>query len=389
MRFKEYRTVTVYSATGRTMLIPTPYFVKAKPKRGRKKRGPNGRGGHLGLEVLGLIGRGSPVLVGEVVKMAVLCPSFEIAKEMLAGRGIQIDVSTIRRFCRQLAEKGMRFRGQVSLDGHEDLHGFTVVIGVDGGRLRERCPKRGRKKKGQKRHGYNGEWREPKLFTIYLLDKQGKTVQSFSPLHDATMGNQQDMFALLERYLSALPLADAARLVFCGDGAPWIWSDLEALCRRMGLLETCFVYQVLDYIHAKQNLQDIIDLVAKRVQKKEKIAEKWTNLLWHGDIQGLQQEIYRLLTGRKQQQALKKWHDYFEKNENACSIMHSKTPTFLVAVVVSKVPFAASSIYDSNLPARFGNETWLSISCFYVLNYFQGDGSSFGEMPSGSQLVPC
>ncbi len=98
------------------MLIPTPYFVKAKPKRGRKKRGPNGRGSHLGLEVLGLIGRGSPVLVGEVVKMAVLCPSFEIAKEMLAGRGIQMDVSTIRRFCRQLAEKGMRFREQMSLE---------------------------------------------------------------------------------------------------------------------------------------------------------------------------------------------------------------------------------------------------------------------------------
>lgn len=165
LRFKEYRTVTVYLATGKTMLIPTPYFVKAKPKRGRKKQGPNGRGCHLGLAVLGLIGRSSSILVSEVVKMAVLCPSLEIAREMLVGRGIAIDVSTIRRFCRQLGEEGMRFRGQVSLAGDEDLQGLTVVIGVDGGRLRERCPKRGRKKKGQKRQGYTGEWREPKLFT--------------------------------------------------------------------------------------------------------------------------------------------------------------------------------------------------------------------------------
>ncbi|HIP71013.1 MAG TPA: hypothetical protein EYH05_06415 [Anaerolineae bacterium] len=111
MRFKEYRTVTVYFATGKTALIPTPYFIKAKPKRERKKRGTNGRGSHLGLEVLGLIGRSSSVLVGEVVKMAVLCPSFEVAREMLAGRGILIDVSTMRRFCCQLAEKGIRFRG--------------------------------------------------------------------------------------------------------------------------------------------------------------------------------------------------------------------------------------------------------------------------------------
>lgn len=187
-RFKEYRTVTVYFATGRTVPISTPYFIKTKSKRGRKKRGPNGRGAHLGLDVLGLIGRGSPVFVSEVVKMAVLCPSFEITREMFAGRRIQIDVSTIRRFCRQLAEKGIRFRGQVSLDGHEDLKGFMVVIGVDGGRLRERCPKRGRKKKEQKRQGYKGEWHEPKLFTIYLLNKQGKIVKSFSPLHDATIG---------------------------------------------------------------------------------------------------------------------------------------------------------------------------------------------------------
>ena len=315
MRCKEYRTVTVYFATGKTMLIPTPYFVKAQPKRGRKKPGPNGGGSHLGLAVLGLIGRSSAVLVSEVVKMALLSPSFEIAKEMLAGRGVQIDVSTMRRFCRQLAEKGFHFRGQVSLAGDEDLKGFTLVIGIDGGRLRERCPKRGRKKKGQKRQGYKGEWREPKLFTIYLLDGQGKTVQSFSPLHDATMGNHEEMFALLARYLSALPLAEAARLVFCGDGAPWIWSDVEVMCKRMGLSEICPVHQVLDYIHAQQNLQNIIDLVGKRLQKRQRIADKWQKLLWHGDMAGLQQEICRLLTGRKQEKALKKWHDYFENNE--------------------------------------------------------------------------
>lgn len=315
MHFKEYRMVTVYFATGQKVLVPTPYFVKAKPKRGRKKRGPNGRGSHLGLEMLGLIGRGSPNLVSEVVKMAVLCPSLEVANAMLAGRGVVIDVSTMRRFCRQLAEKGMRFRGPVSLSGQEDLTGNTLVIGVDGGRLRERRPKRGRKKQGQKRQGYYSEWREPKLFTIYLLDEQGQVVKSFSPLHDATMGKHEATFALLQRYLSALPLDDVARIVFCGDGAPWLWSDVERLCQQMGLLEKCPVYQVLDYIHAQQNLQEIIDLVSMCVKKKEKIEEKWRQLLWHGDIQGLYQEINRLLSGAKQRWAIKKWQNYFQANE--------------------------------------------------------------------------
>lgn len=314
MRFREYRTVTVYFATGKTARIPTPYFTKAKAKRGRKKRGPNGRGAHLGLEVLGLNGRSSAVLVSEVVKMTVLCPSFEVAQAILAERGIGLDIATMRRFCRQLADQGMSFRGPVSLTGHEDLTGYTVVIGIDGGRLRERCPKRGRKKKGQKRQGYRGEWREPKLFTIYLVDQTGATVDAFSPVQDATLGNHAAMFTVLEQYLSALPLADADRVVFCGDGAPWIWSGVEALCQRLGLADPGVSFQVLDYTHAQQNLHDILELVPQRVKTKEKLETKWHALLWKGDIQGLQAEIYRVLTGRKQRAALKKWKTYFEAN---------------------------------------------------------------------------
>lgn len=315
MRLKEYRTVAVYLASGQRIKIPTPYFVKAKPKRGRKKRGPNGRGAHLGLDVLGFIGRGSSYLVSEVVKMAVLCPSLEVAKTMLGDRGVCIDTDTIQRFCRELAEKGIKKRGSVCLSSDEKLTGYTLVIGVDGGRLRERCPKRGRRKEGQKRQGYYGEWREPKLFTIYLQDDEGKPVKGFAPLHDATMGNHEEMYALLERYLSALPLGEVRRIVFCGDGAPWLWSGVEALCARMGLTTQVDVYQVLDFTHAQQNLQAIIDLVGVRVRKKENVEEKWRQLLWHGDIHGLQREICRLLSGAKQEQALKKWQNYFQGNE--------------------------------------------------------------------------
>jgi hypothetical protein len=37
MRFKEYRTVTLCFATGYRVRVPTPYFIKAKPKRGRNR----------------------------------------------------------------------------------------------------------------------------------------------------------------------------------------------------------------------------------------------------------------------------------------------------------------------------------------------------------------
>jgi len=42
MHFKEYRTLRVRLSNGSQITIMTPYFIKAKPKRGRKKKGQMG-----------------------------------------------------------------------------------------------------------------------------------------------------------------------------------------------------------------------------------------------------------------------------------------------------------------------------------------------------------
>ena len=74
MRFKEYRAVRIRLGTGKAIEVRVPYFLKARSKRGRKKRGPNGRGMYLSLEVLGFVDRCSARLISEVVQMALLCP---------------------------------------------------------------------------------------------------------------------------------------------------------------------------------------------------------------------------------------------------------------------------------------------------------------------------
>ena len=104
-------------------------------------------------------------------------------------------------------------------EGREALAGRTLVIEIDGGRLRERRPKRGRKKAGQKRQGYHSDWREPKLFTLYVTDDEGAIVRKVPPFHDATLGDHAAMFAVLEQYLRALDFTAVPRVVFCGDGA--------------------------------------------------------------------------------------------------------------------------------------------------------------------------
>ena len=245
--------------------------------------------------------------------MALLCPSIAVAQKILAEQGNEIDSKTISRYCRVLGTTGMQWRGQVSLSGEETLDGATIVIGIDGGRLRERRKKRGRKKSGQKRQGFHADWREPKLFTIYLLDEQGEVKRDFDPLHDATMGDHHAMFALLEKYLSALPLEKTARIVFCGDGAPWIWSGVDALCERLKL-DAAKVHHVLDYTHAKQQIGNLLELIGKRVRSREKLDARWGNFLWNGQIDDLKVDIERYCSGKKLAAALKKWQTYFDKN---------------------------------------------------------------------------
>lgn len=310
MRLKGYRSVKVHLGSGQSVEVVAPYFVKAAPKGRRRARR---QGSYLGLAVLGFLRRWSSRLVSEVAQAALLCPSFEVAHAVLERRGLGLDVKTIRGLCRTLFEHGRWSRGKISLTGTEQLAGQTLVIGIDGGRLRERRRKRGRKKASQKRQGYHTDWKEPKLFTVYVLDNEGQVVKSFAPLHDATMQKHEGLFALLERYLDALDLTCVARIVFCGDGAPWIWSGVEALCQRRGLDQER-VYQVIDYTHAKQNLQELIDLLPTRLQHQGRLARQWRDWLWQGDLEALHQSLCETLRGKKKAQALNKWDNYFARN---------------------------------------------------------------------------
>ena len=321
MRFHGFREISVYVYTGQRVKVRSPYFVRVQKKRGRKKAGPNGRGVHLGLEVLGFLGRGSVKFVSWVVKLAVLVPSYGIAKEVLLDMGIKLSVNTIRRFCRELGRIGIAHRGEMSFDGQEDLSGATLVIEVDGGRLRLRKTKRGKKKRTQKRQGYHTPWKEPKLFTMYLVNAQGRLLKEFAPVHDATTGDDDEVFALMAHYLEQLELSVLARVVVCGDGARWIWLRVDALLKNRGVNPEN-IYQVVDYTHAKQNLREIVELMPPKKQKR--IMKKWKKLLFKGDIEGLGTAIRSGLRGKKLEVGLKKWADYFMRNAQRMQYQYFK-----------------------------------------------------------------
>ena len=75
--------------------------------------------------------------------------------------------------------------------------------------------------------------------------------------------------------------------------------------------------EIIDYTHAKQNLNEILKKLPKNLsaEKRKAIGEHWKNLLWQGDIFDLDVEIRSHIKSRKKrEQALTKYKNYFRDN---------------------------------------------------------------------------
>ncbi len=90
LRFVSYQKIYITLPTGTKVQVISPFFVKAKPKRGRKKRGPQNRGTHLALDLLGLVDKIAQDLAYRAIQLALLAPSFEIATTILKNSGIHM-----------------------------------------------------------------------------------------------------------------------------------------------------------------------------------------------------------------------------------------------------------------------------------------------------------
>ena len=106
-----------------------------------------------------------------------------------------------QKICIKVGQVGISDRAGMVVCETENVAGKRVMNCIDGGRLRKRKKKRGAKKKSAKRNDYKTEWRKPKLFTIHLIDDEGKPIRTFDPIYDATMKNHEGTFNLNEHYL--------------------------------------------------------------------------------------------------------------------------------------------------------------------------------------------
>jgi len=311
------KKVTIRTSSGSSIEVSVRYYRRHYDRsRGnwKRKRRKRQEGLYAGLILLGIHERSTPLLSSEVGMFTALLGSLSETQAVLAQRGVELDVKTIRLLAYRSVQRVrmMQKMGHFGFGEKDTLKGLRVVVSSDGGRVRLREKKRGPKTpKGRNR--YKGAWREPKLLLIYVVDAEGKQSRCFTPVIDGIIRGPDAFFALLGSYLRQLDVQEVDQLLFISDGAPWIWNRAPALINSLGI-DSTRVHFLLDFYHATEHLHRVASLRKGWTAKERK---RWFNkqrkLLLHGKVDQVIEAISLLCRGRNSK-AMRTERDYFRKH---------------------------------------------------------------------------
>jgi hypothetical protein len=286
---------------GLLLWVSTLYCAPAR-RRG-KARSPEGGGLLPELAVLGFHAGQSAALSSRVARQATLLPSFELARQELARDGLKLNIKVVHGTTHRLGRQLLiarrrdleRYRnGELPAGTH--LAGKRVVAQLDGGRMRLRKVTRKQKGKGkhkkQKRR-YKGQWREPKLLTIYEIDSHGSMVRKSRARIDGTFAGPDEVMELLAMHLHRLGAAQAEVVVFVADGAPWIWDRLGWVVKRVGLDSKKVAY-ALDWCHALHHVGLALAAVGLPTAEHRRVFKKLRKWLKQGCAAAVLNELERL-----------------------------------------------------------------------------------------------
>ena len=308
LKIHEKVGVWIRMSTGYQVWIEVRYFRQKAKRSGRKQH----KGFYLGLLLLGIHDRCTSGFAAEVSLLSAMLGSLKEAQTVLLERGITIDIKTIRNITYRFAERARVTQQIKGMCFDDDITGRRVVISMDGGRIRMKEKKRGPKtKKGRNR--YNGAWREPKLFIIYVVDSEGKMERSFSPIMDAVMQGPDPMYQLLQSYLGQIEITKADKVLFVADGARWIWNRISELVHHLGL-NSGQVYELIDFYHAVEHLGKVASLRKSWTAKERKSwLQKHRKLLQQGEVEKVISAVKEVCRGRNSK-GIRTEREYFVRN---------------------------------------------------------------------------
>lgn len=321
-RFKNegFVTVSLDTMSGLSIEVQARYYRRSCDLCPGKRH----KGIYAGLILLGIHERCTPLLASNVSMWSSLLSSFAEVQQVLLEQGIRFSIKVLRRICYRYAERArlMQQAGAFALSEGESIADRRVIVSCDGGRIRLRENKRGRKtKKGRTR--YKGAWREPKLLIIYIVDEKGKMEKSFAPIIDGNMDGPDSAFKLIYDYLQAIGIEKADKVLFVADGAHWIWNRVSLLIENLGL-SASQVYELIDFYHAVEHLGNVASLRKAWTAKQRKTwIRKQRKLLLKGQAKQVVDAVQTICRGRNSK-AITTERNYFIRNLHRMSYLALK-----------------------------------------------------------------
>ena len=308
LRAPQQRPLRVRLLCGLVLFISTWYCAPRRVKQGTQQPQEQQAGLYPELAALGF-GKGcSPALQYTVARIVALSPSIEVARKELARQGVRLDKKTVRRIAEQLGMQLLALRQRELLawqagvlPAGSEFTGRRVAVQIDGGRIRLRENKKKTKKRRRKRgrrSKFNTPWREPKVLTIFEIDRRGKMVKKHrQPLIDGTLLGPDHLAELVAYHLHRLGVASAELVVFVADGARWIWDRLDWIERRAGLDPSRAVH-VLDFCHAAHHISLALKALGLEETPRRHTYGRLRKLLKRSRYDQVVEQLERLARGQ-------------------------------------------------------------------------------------------
>jgi hypothetical protein len=313
--------VTVDLLGGGKVTVTTPYYLRrASSRRGHGGRGKAGNGLYPALSVMGVHERLTPAYASLVTR-EVIKGSLDEAQVTLTTRGVHRDRKAIGRVVRIVGQRATAFQKRLMKSGFTpttpawSLRGKRIGIFVDGGKVRTRKKKQGRRRNSGGKT-FSADWREPRVIAICELDQKGRKCRRGYVRYDATIANADEVFARLAAMLRELGAQNAKQWVIGGDGAKWIWKDrVPKLIENVGY-DAASVVEVVDFYHAVEYLTEF---ASNRSGWSDDDRKSWVKRmkrrLRKGDVDAILAEMKPLCLGQHAKK-LNKVVRRFQKNKH-------------------------------------------------------------------------
>jgi hypothetical protein len=274
--------------------------------------------------------------VYEVGRLTALLPSYAMAREELAERGVPLNIKEVHGIGRYAGQAALAYRYRELLTYRAgklpsgDGRGKRFGVMIDGGRTKLRRTTRKQKGQGQaktRKRRFRTDWREPKQLIVFEMDERGRMKRGTKPILDGTFQGPDEIMEVLALRLHQVGAAQADVVAIRCDGAPWIWDRLEWVIRRVGL-KAKQVSRGLDWCHAVHHISLALEPLLEGDERK-RVFKKLRKWLKAGSWKKVVRELTRLtmeaeLSGRPKASAAWTEIDFLERHGEAGHLDYAK-----------------------------------------------------------------